>query len=156
MGVSLQAEYEAVTLDTPFYGVYYGQLALPIEPDSIMYLEHEDFAACTVINHETGKEMSMYDMDKAAGRDPYEMYLSGSLAVITIDNPNASTDRELVIFRDSFGSSLAPLLVEGYAKITVLDARYMNEVMIGKFVEFTDQDVLFIHSTGVLNNATAF
>ena len=156
MGVELQAEYEAVTLDSPFYGVYYGQLALPLEPDRITYLEHEDFAECTIINHETGKEIPMYDDGKAVGRDPYEMFLSGSLSVITIDNPNASTNKELVIFRDSFGSSLAPLLVEGYARITILDARYLNEVMIGKFVEFDDQDVLFIHSTGVLNNETAF
>lgn len=156
MGVTLEAEYEAVTLDTHFYGVYYGQLALPLEPDSITYLEHEDFAECTIINHETGKEIPMYDAGKAVGRDPYEMFLSGSLSVITIENPNASTEKELVIFRDSFGSSLAPLLVEGYAKITILDARYLNEVMIGNFVEFTDQDVLFIHSTGVINNETAF
>ena len=76
--------------------------------------------------------------------------------MITIDNPNAATDKELVIFRDSFGSSLAPLLVEGYAKITILDARYLNEAMIGKFVEFDDQDVLFIHCTSVINNQTAF
>jgi hypothetical protein len=156
MGVTLEAEYEAVTLDTHFFGVYYGQLALPLEPDSITYLEHEDFAECTIINHETGKEIPMYDAGKAVGRDPYEMFLSGSLSVITINNPNASTEKELVIFRDSFGSSLAPLLVEGYAKITILDARYLNEVMIGNFVEFTDQDVLFIHSTGVINNETAF
>lgn len=156
MGVNLKAEYEAVTLDTPFYGVYYGQLALPIEPDRITYLNHEGFLDCTIINHETGKEIPMYNMDKAVGRDPYEMYLSGSLSVITIENPKATTDKELVIFRDSFGSSLAPLLVEGYAKITILDARYLNEVMIGKFVEFDNQDVLFIHSTSVLNNQTAF
>ena len=90
------------------------------------------------------------------GRDPYEMYLSGSLSVITIENPNASTDKELVIFRDSFGSSIAPFFVEGYRKITILDARYLSEMMIGNFVEFTNQDVLFLYSTGVLNNETAF
>lgn len=156
MGVNLQAEYEKVTLDTPFYGVYYGQLALPIEPDDITYLDHEIFSDCIIINHENGKEISMYNMEKATGRDPYEMYLSGSLSVITIENPNASTDKELVVFRDSFGSSLVPLLVEGYAKITILDARYLNETMIGNFVEFDKQDVLFIHSTSVLNNETAF
>ncbi len=156
MEVSLQENYEATTLDTPFYGVYYGQLALPVEPDQITYLDHPMFADCTIINHDAGKEISMYDMDKAVGRDPYEMYLSGSLSVITIENPNASTDNELVIFRDSFGSSIAPFFVEGYRKITILDARYLNETMIGKFVEFSNQDVLFLYSTGVLNNQTAF
>lgn len=156
MGVELNAEYEIHCLDTAFYGVYYGQLALPVEPDSICYLEHPDFADCVITDHESGKEIPMYDMELAAGRDPYEMYLSGSLPVITIENPNAGTQKELVIFRDSFGSSITPLLVEGYSKITMLDVRYLNEVMIGQFVEFTDQDVLFLYSTGVLNNETAF
>ena len=156
MGVTLSEKYENITLDTPFYGVYYGQLALPVEPDQITYLNHPMFAECTIINHDAGKEIAMYDMEKAVGRDPYEMYLSGSLSVITIENPKASTQKELVIFRDSFGSSIAPFFVEGYSKITILDARYLNETMIGKFVEFTDQDVLFLYSTGVLNNETAF
>lgn len=156
MGVDLESEYELHRLETPFYGVYYGQLALPVVPDQICYFDSEIFEDCTIINHESGKEMVMYDMEMAAGRDPYEMYLSGSISVITIENPNATTDKELVIFRDSFGSSIAPLFVESYSKITLLDARYLNEVMIGKFVEFTDQDVLFLYSTGVLNNVTAF
>lgn len=156
MGMDLKAEYEEHRLDTAFYGVYYGQLALPIEPDQITYLNSPIFADCKIIDHESGKEIPMYDMELAVGRDPYEMYLSGSLPVITIENPNAATDKELVIFRDSFGSSLTPFFVEGYRKITMLDARYMNEVMIGKFVEFTNQDVLFLYSTAVLNNQTAF
>ncbi len=156
MGVTLSNEYEQVTLDTPFYGVYYGQLALPIAPDSITYLRHENFDDCTIINHENRKEIPMYHTEKAVGRDAYEMYLSGSVSVITIENPTATTDRELVIFRDSFGSSLAPLFVEAYQKITLLDARYLSESMIEQFVEFDHQDVLFIHSTSVLNNETAF
>ncbi len=156
MGVNLEAEYKKVSMDTSFYGVYYGQLGLPIAPDALSYLDNELFRACTIINHENGKEIPMYSMDKAMGRDPYEMFLSGSLAVITIENPNATTDKELVVFRDSFGSSLVPLLVEGYAKITVFDARYLNEGMIGNYVAFDKQDVLFIHSTSVINNETAF
>lgn len=156
MGVTLQEEYTEVTHDGPFYGVYYGQLGLPVEPDTITYLVNPMFEDCVVTNHETGKTMSVYDLAKAEGRDPYELFLSGSISAITIENPNATTDKELVMFRDSFGSSLAPLLVEAYAKITILDARYMNEIMIGKFVTFENQDVLFIHSTGVLNNETAF
>jgi hypothetical protein len=156
MGVGLQTQYEKVTLDIPFYGVYYGQLGLPIEQDKISYLNHEMFENCIITNHENGQQIPMYSMDKAEGRDPYEMFLSGSLSVITIENPNATTDKELVIFRDSFGSSFTPLLVEGYAKITVLDARYLNESMIGSFVTFENQDVLFIHSSSVINNETAF
>lgn len=156
MGTTLSAEYEKVTLDVPFYGVYYGQLGLPIDADELSYLNNPLFENCIITNHENGQKIPVYNMNKANGRDPYEMFLSGSLAVITIENPNATSEKELVIFRDSFGSSLAPLLVEGYSKITILDARYLNEKMIEKYVTFDAQDVLFIHSSSVINNETAF
>ena len=93
-------------------------------------------------------------MEKAYGKDPYEMFLSGSLPLITIENPNATTDKELVIFRDSFGGSITPLLVEGYAKITLVDIRYITSDLVGMFVDFEDQDVLFLYSTLVLNSST--
>ncbi len=156
MGAVVDTVYTTQTLDNPFYGVYYGQLGLPVDADSITYLTNETLNDCIVYDHQNGREMSMYDMEKATDRDPYEMFLGGSLAVITIDNPNANTEKELVIFRDSFGSSLAPLLVEGYAKITILDARYLHQSMIGNYVTFDNQDVLFVHSTSVLNNDIAF
>ena len=90
---------------------------------------------------------------RAAGKDPYELFLSGSVSLLTIENPNADTDRELVIFRDSFGSSLAPLLVPGYAKVTLADIRYLPSSQMGKYLTFTDQDVLFLYSAPVLNNS---
>ena len=92
-------------------------------------------------------------MEKAYGKDPYELFLSGALSLITIENPNATTDKELVIFRDSFGSSIAPLLVEGYAKITLVDIRYISSDIVGNFVDFDNQDVLFLYSTLILNNS---
>ena len=75
------------------------------------------------------------------------------MSLLTIENPNADTDRELVIFRDSFSSSLAPLLVPGYAKVTLADIRYLPSSQMGKYLTFTDQDVLFLYSAPVLNNS---
>lgn len=155
MGVTLSGNYTEKTLDNPFYGVYYGQSALPLSPETIYYLTSDVLEDCKVYNYETGKpvEMSIYDMEKAYGKDPYEMFLSGSLSLITIENPNATTDKELVIFRDSFGSSITPLLVEGYAKITLVDIRYISSDIVGNFVNFDNQDVLFLYSTLILNNS---
>ena len=88
------------TIDTidDFYGVYYGQLALPVNPDKITYMDNDLFDDCVIINHETQKEIPVYDMALATGRDPYEMFLNGSISLITIENPNATTDKELIIF----------------------------------------------------------
>jgi hypothetical protein len=92
-------------------------------------------------------------MQKAYGKDPYEMFLSGPLSLVTIENDNAENNKELVIFRDSYGSALAPLMAEGYSKITLVDIRYIHPDMVGKYVDFKNADVLFIYSTSVLNNS---
>ena len=81
------------------------------------------------------------------------MFLSGSLPLVTITNPVAETDRELILFRDSFGSSMAPLLVSGYRKITLVDIRYLHPDLLERYIEFDGQDVLFLYSTLVLNHS---
>lgn len=81
------------------------------------------------------------------------MFLSGPAAVLTVENPGAKTDRELIVFRDSFGSSLVPLLLPGYSKVTLLDIRYVPTACLEEYVEFGDQDVLFLYSPLVLNQS---
>lgn len=152
MGVTLTAEYVTETLDVPFYGVYAGQAALPVQADLLRYLTNETLAQCIVYDHENGRAISVYDMEKAKGDDPYELFLSGPLSLITIENPDAETDRELLLFRDSFGSSIAPLLAEGYSKITLVDIRYLAPDLLARHIDFHGQDVLFLYSTSVLNN----
>ena len=158
MGNTLQWEYQAVTAEQPFNGVYVGQSALPLEPDTLTYLTNEQLEACKVTSYDTGmpKEKVIYDLAELDGKDPYEMFLAGSDALLVIENPNATTDKELVVFRDSFASSLLPLLIESYAKVTVVDIRYINSGMLGNFIEFDGQDVLFLYSTLVLNSSTSF
>jgi hypothetical protein len=147
-------DYSAAALDRPFYGVYYGQAALPMEPETMYVLESDLLKGCTVLDWESGKYNAVYDMSKLESRDLYDVFLSGSRSLLTIENPNAATDRELIIFRDSFGSSIAPLLVQDYAKVTLVDIRYIQIDMLDRFLEFNGQDVLFLYSTLVLNNSS--
>ncbi len=142
-------------LDNPFYGVYYGQLALPMNPDTIYYITNDVLDKCIVTSYDTGKpvEKSVYDMKKAYSKDPYEMFLSGNQAIIKIENPNADTERELIVFRDSFASSLVPYLVGAYSEVTLVDIRYVQSSVLESFVEFNKQDVLFLYSTLVLNDS---
>lgn len=147
-GIS-DTDYTEKILEYPFYGAYYHQSGLKAAPDTIVWLTNEELEQCIVTSYNTGKPKaaSMYDMEKAAGKDPYEMFLSGSDAFLTIENPRVSSGRELVVFRDSFASSLIPLLVHGYQKITLVDLRYVRNEMLGKLMEFGRQDVLFLYST---------
>lgn len=87
------------------------------------------------------------------GIDSYDVYLSGASSVIKIYNDNSKTDRKLVLIRDSFGSSLAPLLVGNYSVITLVDFRYINFDLVNDLVDFDGADVLILYSTLVVNDS---
>ena len=155
LGASLsgEASYTKQALDMPFYGVYCGQSALPLPAETMYYLTGDVLDDCVVTNYEDGTTGGIYNMDKAAGKDPYEMFLSGPRSLITIENPDCESGKELIIFRDSFASSIAPLLAEAYARITLVDIRYLRSDFLDRFIGFEDQDVLFLYSTSVLNHS---
>ena len=129
------------------------QSDIDIEPDTLVYLDNSQLSECRVCDAETSSYSDVYNMDLASGDDPYAIFLSGAKSLLTIENPNASTDKELIIFRDSFACSLAPLLAEGYSKITLVDIRYLMPELLGRFIDFHGQDILFLYSTLVINNS---
>ncbi len=151
MGGVYTGSFTPKLLDNPFYGVYYGQAALPMPAEDMYYMQSDALKNVTVFDFQNNKEISLYDMEKAHGRDPYDMYLSGELSLVTIENPDATTDKELIVFRDSFGRAIVPLMAQDYAKITIVDIRYLASTMLGGLIQFKDQDVLFLYSTLVLN-----
>lgn len=158
MGTKLYHNYTENTLNIPFYGVYSGQFAGKVTPDTIKYLTN-DTINNAIVSYEDGMsqgktDIGIYDMKKADGDDPYEMFLSGAMPLVTLENPDTQEEKELILFRDSYGSSIAPLFLSGYSKITVIDIRYMKSDYLGHFVDFNeDADVLFLYSTALLNNS---
>ena len=157
LGIPLSSEnqFNEVAISKPFYGVYKGQAALPTDAEQIVTLRNDMLDSCRVFNFETNKYTSIYDESKLSSRDLYDIYLSGAAALLRIENPAQQNGRHLVVFRDSFGSSMAPLLVHGYETVTLVDTRYMSPDILGQFVEFTNQDVLFLYSATVMNNSSA-
>ena len=147
------ADYTKTAIDRPFYGVYYGQAALPLQPDTLYILESELLANCTVYDHESGKTAPVYDKTKLESKDFYDIFLSGSRSLLTIENPAGDPDKELLVFRDSFASAILPLILTDYAKITVVDIRYIQIDLLDRFIDFHGQDTLFLYSTLVLNNS---
>ena len=151
-------EFERETLTEPFYGVYAGQSATGAEPDQITYLTNDILEGVKVTGlSDLGvwEEKALYDRKELSGVDPYTFFLSGTEALLTIENPMAENDKEIIVFRDSFGSSLIPLMVPGFSKITLVDLRYIRGDQLGNYVEFDGQDVLFLYSTTLFNNSLA-
>lgn len=138
----------------PFYGSYAGQYALGAAPDKLVYLTNEMLEKAVVYDHEKRTQTSVYVPDRFTGMDPYDVFLSGAKALLEITNPENPDGRELILFRDSFGSSIAPLLLAGYSKITLVDLRYISSEILGKYIDFSEnQDVLFLYNTMIINNS---
>jgi hypothetical protein len=122
-----------------------------------VYLTNDILDGCTVFDYEANTTTTIYNLGKFSGSDGYDVFLSGTKPLLRIDNPNATTDKTLVIFRDSFGSSITPLFAEAYASIYVVDIRYIDAGMLTLYdrmgkIDFEGTDVLFLYSALILNS----
>lgn len=159
MSKTMNFNYQTITYKeneyNNFYGVYYGESAVKREPEKIIYLTNDNLNNLTVTYLENKKLNKIYNLDKLTSLDSYEVYLDGASSFIEIYNDNSISDKELVIFRDSFGSSITPLLTNYYKKITLIDNRYINIQNYLNMIEFTNQDILFMYSTLIVNNSSS-
>lgn len=154
MDVPLAGDFQENAIDVPFYGAYAEKAGEPLVADTLRYLTGEVLDACTVYDYETDAQETLYDLSAVETDTPYDLYLQGSRSLLRIDSPLSATDRTLVVFRDSFGSSLIPLLAESYRTIYAVDIRYLSSQMVGRFLSFDgSEDVLFLCSTMVLQNS---
>lgn len=138
---------------TDFYGVYANRLPVNIEPDKIKILTNDIINNSTIYNYETQKEENIYNLNKVNSNDKYDIYLSGPVSLLKITNKEAKSKKDLIVFRDSYGSSIIPLFIEGYKTITVVDTRYISPNLLSNYIEFKSQDVLFLYSTLLINNS---
>ncbi len=140
-----------------FFGTYHGQLPLNVDMDKLCYMTSHKISSATAHNYETGRTGSVYNEEKLSAMDPYDFYLDGACALIRIENPSGVEGRELVMFRDSFGSSIAPLLLGDYSAVTLVDLRYMSSTLLNQYITpAQDTDVLFLYSETILNNNGVF
>lgn len=158
MGVSdkLSGKYKENVLEG-FKGVYYGQSALKPTPDKLVYLTNDILDSCTVFDYERNATGSIYDLEKFKGSDGYDVFLSGTKPLLRVDNPSSESGKTLVVFRDSFGSSLIPLLVEAYDTVYIVDIRYIDAGMLTFYdkmnlIDFEGADALFLYSALILNS----
>ena len=141
---------------SPFYGALYGKY--PKMDDVLTYLTNEIIENSSVYNYEKKSFTKVYQEKNLNNVDSYDIFLEGPTPILIIDNPIQKNNKSLIMFRDSFGSSLAPLLIENYSKITLIDLRYVSSKMLSEIKEVDlrdDSDVLFLYSVPIINNSFA-
>ena len=121
--------------------------------DELKYM-YNDYMKEVKVKHLEYENDKIYETKELESLDPYNIFLKGPSALIEIENENAKQDKELIIFRDSFASSLTPLLIPYYKKITLIDLRYIHMDLLDEYIDFNDKDILFLYSTLIINNSS--
>ena len=136
-----------------FVGAYGAASAWITTPDTIFYRTDLSIERMQVYDYERKQNVSVYAPEKIGGMDDYDFYLWGARALLTIQNPECHNGKKLLLFRDSFGSSIAPLLAEYYEEVTLVDLRYVSASYALELLGDTEyQDVLFLYSAPILNH----
>ena len=78
----------------------------------------------------------------------YNCFISGDQPLVEIENPQIEEDNSVLLVKESFGNAFAPLLVDNYKRVYVIDYRYYT----GNIVDFVEQNG--IQNVIFLNNIT--
>lgn len=126
---------EAVSLDsfTPetvsadFYGTLYSTSGVHwLTPDTMEYYVPEEGVTVTDPQESGEEHLPLYDRSYLTKKDKYSSFLGGNRPVCIIKNPNAATDRKILLIRDSYADAMAPFLSQTFAEVHLLDLRYYH------------------------------
>ncbi len=118
-------DFTRVTLTNEFLGTSFAKSGLAsTTPDMITGYRYDGDDGYTVTNAETGaRTHTLYDMDALVGDDPYEVFLGGNHARLSITDETHPEKPTLLLFKDSFANSLIPFLARHF-QLVVVDPRY--------------------------------
>jgi hypothetical protein len=156
MGYEPVDDYSLEQIADDYVGSNYGKAALPsIQKDSIYLAHNARLDGLKVCRYETADTFdcfdSVYFREQASELDPYDVFLGGAGPIIVIENERAPGSQELVIWKDSYAHALAPFLAQHFAKVTLLDLRYVRRAYIQEHFNLRGKTVLFLYSTTILN-----
>lgn len=134
-----------------FNGTYSSRIVRKDIKDEIYILDNVN--DMNVYNYETNGYKKVYDLTKLNSLDKYNVYLSGSVSLLKIESMNTDSAKDLIVFRDSYGSSLIPLMMNGYKSITIVDTRYISPSILSNYIDFNNKDILFLYSTLLINDS---
>lgn len=137
------------------YSPFYGALSAyqpSVPADELIYCTNEVLESVAVENMEKEGERGVYDVSALSSPDPYNVFLEGPAAYLHIENKRLRDGSHLVVFRDSFASSLLPWIIPSYETVDVIDLRYYHSSLVDELSLYEDSDVLCLYSEEVLND----
>ena len=142
LGVEPEPLGEGETVSEDFLGTLYSTSGVHwIQPDTIeRYISSEGITVEDVVGGETH---GLYVDSFLSEKDKYSSFMGGNNPLYIVRNPNAATDKTLLVVRDSYSDSLAPFLTQYYSEIHLLDLRYYR-TPVAAYAEGNNIDEIFV------------
>jgi hypothetical protein len=140
------AVYNANTVSSDFNGTLYSSSGVRfIKSDVINAYQYSGTASCEINDgNKVTDYNSFYFNDYLSKKDKYAYFLGQNQPIVTIKG--SGSGGKLLVFKDSYAHCLAPMLLENYSQVTLVDLRYIKKTFSNYF-NINDFDrVLFLYS----------
>ncbi|EUJ52305.1 DHHW family protein [Listeria rocourtiae] len=129
--------------------------SLVSKPDQVMVAEQKNLSAPYKLDVIREKRDSLYVMsrltDPAVYANRYTAYIGTDYPELHIKTPNPLTQKNLLIFKDSYANAFIQFIAPYYANVHVLDLRYYKNLDIQAYVKKYDinQALLFFNNNSI-------
>lgn len=141
-------DYVSYTVTDSFNGVLASKSGVGLNEkeqiDIYVPTEGDDDVIVNYVD-EGKKRTSLYDSSKLETRDKYGVFFGGNTSVMDIRTVSTSQKRLLVV-KDSFADCFIPFLTPYYREIVVVDPRYYSGTMADIMDTYRITDILILYS----------
>lgn len=142
-----KVEYEFLTVSSDFEGTLASKTGIHSQQDMIEICLPKNSEGSYIVSYESeGKRAtSLFEPSKLQQKNKYEVFLGGNYNKVVIDTVSESR-AILLIIKDSYANCLIPMLTPYFAKIVVVDPRYMTDSIYTVMDEYNFSHVLFLYN----------
>ena len=156
LGISPVLEYLTYPVSDTFQGTLASKSGDLRSNDIVSVYEPQNTDVLYYVNYPATqtRRPSVYEPDALDEKDHYTVFFGGNHAVVEIVT-TAQTDRNLLVFKDSYANCFVPLLIPYYDRIIMVDPRYYYDNIDLTMSSYGITDVLFLYSADQLLHDTA-
>lgn len=140
-------EYEFLTVSSDFEGTLASKTGIHDQKDKVEICLPKNSEGSYIVSYEAEgrRTTSLFEPSKLKQKNKYEVFLGGNYDKVVIDT--VSTSRAtLLIIKDSYANCLIPMLTPYFAKIVVVDPRYMTDSIHTVMDEYNFSHALFLYN----------
>ncbi|MCF0132650.1 MAG: hypothetical protein HUJ72_02165 [Blautia sp.] len=140
-------DYKMLMVTRDFSGTLSSSSGYQKSKDSIdIYAPEQEVNYLVSDSDNAEKRATVYDQRALDQKDKYQVFFGGNHAMVDIST-DLESDRNLLIFKDSYANCFVPFLLPYYHKIVMVDPRYYYDSVKSIITTNAISDILFLYNT---------